>query len=188
MLRRKRESNWLPVAGLALAAAALSTGAQAASAEWVKLASPEGRFIIACPTPPSHKAWQEEDVSAGKPRIVHVYQCGNAALSVVVAYADYPAGTRIDPDAELTANRDTFLKRVEATPVSSKPFLYQPGPAKTLPALDVEAKSAQRNYRSFGIVDGDRVYQVAVGAPNDSNSAVKMQEVLRTFQLTGATP
>lgn len=184
MRRRKGKSTWLPIAGLALATAALSTGAEAASKDWVKLASPDGRFSIACPAAPTHKAWQETDVET--PRTVHVYRCADAAVTVVVAYADYPAGTKVDSDAELTANRDTFLQRIEATQVSSKPFIYQPVPTKMLPALEVEATNANRNFRSVGIVDGERVYQVAVGAPNDPASAIKMQEVLRSFQLTSA--
>ena len=41
--------------------------------------------------------------------------------------------------------------------------------------------------RSFGIVDGDRVYQIVVGAPDAPQAAIRMQEVLRSFQLNMAS-
>lgn len=180
MRKTDRHSGWLPVAGLALAAAALSTGAWAMPANWVKLTPSDGRFTIACPTTPVHETWQEQGAAAS--RTVQIYRCGNAGITVVVAYADYPPGTMVDANAELAANRDSFLERVQATPISSTPFLYQPADKK-LPALDVEATGGGRNYRSFGVVDGDRVYQIAVGAPNAPEAAIRMQEVLRSFQL-----
>ena len=183
MRQRNRRSSWLPVAALALAAAALSSRAWAMPATWVKLTPSEGRFTISCPTTPVHETWQEQGVAV--PRVVNIYQCGNAGITVVVAYSDYPPGARIDANAELAANRDSFLNSVQATPVSSTPFLYQPGDKK-LPALDVEATGGGRNYRSFGIVDGNRVYQIAVGAPNAPEAAIRMQEVLRSFQLNMA--
>lgn len=182
MWKRDRRSFWFPITGLVLAAV-LSVGARAAPANWVKLAPPDGRFSIVCPTAPSHQTWQQQDPAA--PRTVHLYQCGNADVTVVVAYADAPAGTKIDANAELAANRDGFLERVQATPISSTPFLYQPGEAK-LPALDVQASGGGRNYRSFGIVDGERVYQVAVGVPDAPDAKVRIQEVLRSFQLNPA--
>lgn len=180
MRTRHRRSSWLPVAGAVLAAAALSTGAWAMPANWIKLSPSEGDFTIACPTTPSHETWREQGVTA--PRTVQIYQCGNAGITVVVAYSDSPPGTKIDANAELAANRDSFLSRVQATPISSTPFLYQPG-EKKLPALDVEATGGGRNYRSFGIVDGSRVYQIAVGAPDAPEATIRMQEVLRSFQL-----
>ena len=184
MRTRKRRVSWLPAAGLMLVAAAVSTGASAMPANWVKLTPSEGRFSIVCPTTPEHESWQEQGVAS--PRTVQIYRCGNAGITVVVAYADYPPGSRIDANAELAANRDSFLDRVKATPVSSTPFLYQPG-EKKLPALDVEATGEGRNYRSFGIVDGDRVYQIVVGAPDAPQAAIRMQEVLRSFQLNMAS-
>lgn len=184
MRTRHRRSSWFPVVGLTLAAAALATGAWAMPANWVKLSPSEGGFTIACPTAPSHETWREQGVAA--PRTVNIYQCGNAGITVVVAYSDVPSGTKIDSNAELAANRDSFLTRVKATPISSTPFLYQPGDKK-LPALDVEATGEGRNYRSFGIVDGDRVYQIAVGAPDAPQAAIRMQEVLRSFQLNMAS-
>ncbi|MCX7355925.1 MAG: hypothetical protein NTY59_14070 [Alphaproteobacteria bacterium] len=167
-----------------MAVAALSTGAWAMSPNWVKLTPSEGRFTISCPTTPSHETWQEQGVAT--PRVVNIYQCGNAGITVVVAYSDFLPGTKIDANAELAANRDSFLTRVKATPISSTPFLYQPGDKK-LPALDVEATGQGRNYRSFGIVDGDRVYQIVVGAPDAPQAAIRMQEVLRSFQLNMAS-
>lgn len=184
MRTRNRRFSWLPAARLALVATALSTSAWAMPANWVKLTPSEGRFTISCPTTPAHETWQEQGVAA--PRTVQIYQCGNAGITVVVAYADYAPGSRIDANAELAANRDSFLDRVKATPVSSTPFLYQPGDKK-LPALDVEATGEGRNYRSFGIVDGDRVYQIVVGAPDAPQAAIRMQEVLRSFQLNLAS-
>ncbi len=184
MRTRNRRFSWLPAAGLALVVAALSTSAWAMPATWVQLTPYEGRFTISCPTTPAHETWQEKGVAA--PRTVQIYQCGNAGITVVVAYADYAPGSRIDANAELAANRDSFLDRVKATPISSTPFLYQPGDKK-LPALDVEATGEGRNYRSFGIVDGDRVYQIVVGAPDAPQAAIRMQEVLRSFQLNMAS-
>ena len=180
MRTTNRRSARFLIAGLALAGVAYSVSASAMPANWIKLTPSEGGFTISCPTTPVHETWQEQGVAA--PRTVQIYQCGNAGITVVVAYADYPAGAKIDANAELAANRDSFLERVQATPISSTPFLYQPADTK-LPALDVEATGGGRNYRSFGIVDGNRVYQIAVGAPNAPEATIRMQEVLRSFQL-----
>lgn len=122
---------------------------------------------------------------AAAPRAAQIYQCGNAGITVVVAYSDHPPDSKIDVNAELAANRDSFLDSVRATPVPITPFFYQPADKK-LPALDVEATGGGRNYRSFGIVDGNRVYQIAVGAPNAPEAAIRMQEVPHSFQLNRA--
>lgn len=185
MPARHRRNSWvlLPAVFL-LAVGSMPGGAAAMPSNWVKLAPAEGRFTISCPTAPEHEAWQEGGVA--NPRTVQIYRCGNAGITVVVAYSDYPQGTKIDADSELAANRDSFLTKVQATAISSTPFLYQPG-NRTMPALDVEATGNGRNYRSFGIVDGDRVYQIAVGAPDAPQAAIAMQEVLRSFQLNAAS-
>lgn len=182
--RKRRFFSWLPATRLMLAAIALPTGAWAMPANWVNLTPAEDRFTISCPTTPAHETWQEQGVAV--PRTVQIYSCGNAGITVVVAYADYPPGSRIDANAELAANRDSFLDRVKATPISSTPFLYQPGDKK-LPALDVEATGRGRNYRSFGVVDVGRVYQIVVGAPDAPQAVIRMQEVLRSFQLNMAS-
>jgi len=132
-----------------LLAFALSLSAY--QSEWVKVAPVGGGFSIMMPG----KA--EEKVDPSDQFTFHLFTVTTDKTIYLAGWGDYAASIKLDPEAELVANRDNFLKGVNATLVDSKKITLE-GRA----GLEFTGESSQASFKSRVYLFGNRVHQIAV--------------------------
>jgi len=133
------------------------------NADWIKVAPVGAGFSVLMPGKP------EEEVKSAPDFTLHLFSIMAEKTIYVAAYGDYAPSTKLAPDGELMANRDNFLKGLNATLVASKQITLD-----GRPGLEFTGESEQASFKSRVYLFGNRVYQVAVavlGGKTDSANA-----------------
>jgi hypothetical protein len=149
--------------------------APAAHADWAKQDVPDFGFSGVFPAELKRESSTEDGVKLSTFAAV-----ADGRMCLVVA-GDYPYV--IDPNVELVASRDNFVKGVKATLGNSKRLKVSRG-ATQLEAMEFDAKSATYSFKSLIVIEGSRAYQVAGGVPNDDADKAELETCLRGFALT----
>jgi hypothetical protein len=163
---------------ICLALAATRVSAQQTPA-WTKFSSPEGRFAVMMPAEPMREE-QSKETRAGKV-VMHFFTVGSPQGIFVVAYADYQIG---NAKQELDANRDSFLKGMQATLVSESDIKLQENPGREIRAARDKLSITSRMY-----LVGKRYYQVMAITPATLPASLEAGKFLTSFELlTSAAP
>ena len=167
---------------LALVLGALPAGAQQAG--WVPFSGPDGRFSVQLPESPKHMTEQAADPRLPTPLTSHTFMSTDGRRHYVVSYVDYPAGFKGDVDLELSASRETFVKRVNGKLVGSKRVSYQSG-NDVLPAEEFTATEGDNEHTVLTIVDNERPYQVVAVIPKDeaAEAAADVKAYFASFKI-----
>lgn len=152
---------------------AFSTSAFAGG--WVRTESKAYGFSADFPSKPS----QESSSTGGVP--MHSMAAGDAKALCLVVRGDYPK--TVDPDVELPASRDSFVKGMSATLSTSKRITFKRGD-KTLAAMEFDATSATHDLRSIIVIDGTYAYQVAGAVSKADGDPKNLERCVRGFALT----
>ncbi|HEY0366740.1 MAG TPA: hypothetical protein VGC73_09720, partial [Pyrinomonadaceae bacterium] len=86
---------------------------------WVKFTSPEGRFSVMMPEIPQDKTDTVD--SAHGPYTTHLFIVRDETSVYLIGWVDYDASFNFNRQAELEANRDNFVKGIDARLVTSRP-------------------------------------------------------------------
>jgi hypothetical protein len=149
--------------------------APAFAGDWVRSESEAYGFSADFPGKPS----QESSATGGVP--MHSMSAGNVKALCLVVRGDYPY--TVDPEIELPASRDSFVKGMSATLTSSKRITFKRGD-KTLAAMEFDAASATHNLRSIIVIDGTYAYQVAGAVSKKDGDPKNLERCVRGFALT----
>lgn len=160
--------------GLASAVALLLTTG-VANAEWQKTDVPEFGFSAMFPAAPK----REQNTDHGV-QLTSYVAIADGALCIVM-HGLYPY--TVNPDVEIPASRDNFVKGVSAKLLSEKPLEFPRG-SKKLRALEFDAKGAMYTFRSILIIEGAHVYQIAGGTPNKDGKQSDLESCVRGLKLT----
>lgn len=158
------------VAGFAAALAS----APVAQAGWLQYESPEYGFSALFPRTPTRQERTTDDI------IFTSFKAGNDAASCFVVVAQYQRA--IDPNKEATAIRDASLKAMKATQTASKRSAIMRG-GEQLEALEFEAASDERSFRSLIVTDGQRGYQVFGGVSKIDGDTAELDACVGGFRL-----
>lgn len=162
----------LPITTLVLLLASSLPAMQ--SNNWVKVAPAGGGFTVMMPVEP--KELEQTPLPEFSSRIFgenvndFVYIC---------LYGDYAASIHLNPDAELAANRDNFLKVLNASLISTKKIELD-GRA----GLEFTGENAQSTFQSRVYILGNRVFQIAVGVPKGTADTANATRFLQSFAFT----
>jgi hypothetical protein len=143
--------------------------------EWIKLAPVGGGFSVMMPTNP------EEEVRPGDDLTVHLFTATTDNALYTVAYGDYAPSVRFNVDDELAANRDNFLKRVDASLKTTKPLTMD-----GRKGLEFIGENAQASFKSRVFIFGTRFYQIAVAVLRGKDDAQNSNRFFASFGFTGA--
>src|ERR1043166_2000108 len=80
------------------------------SSDWIKFAPAGGGFTVMLPVQPKEIQTETIPDFTG-----HTFGVVVGQVVYVICYGDYAPSVRLDPDAELLANRDNFLKPLNGT-------------------------------------------------------------------------
>ena len=139
---------------LALALVAAMLTHTLAQAPWVKVAPPGGRFSVMMPTK-AEESTETKDSPLG-PYTAHLFISKTESIVYIVGWVDYAPGVKLDVQGEINANRDNFLKGVEASSISEKKITLDGHPG-----IEFVAESEGHRFKSRIYLAGNRPYMLA---------------------------
>jgi hypothetical protein len=142
---------------------------------WIKVAPLAAGFSVLMP------ARAEEEILPGDDLTAHVFSSRTDNGVYTVAYGDYAPSVHFNVEEELAANRDNFLKRVDASLKTSKPFTIN-----GTKGIEFSGENAQAAFKSRIFIVGTRFYQIAVAVLRGKEDAAHADRFLSSFEFITA--
>ncbi|HWF89956.1 MAG TPA: hypothetical protein VN659_14020 [Pyrinomonadaceae bacterium] len=143
---------------------------------WVKFTSPEGHFSVLMPETPQDKA--ETVDSAHGPYTTHLFVVKDTSSVYLIGWVDYDPSFNFNRQAELEANRDNFVKGINATLVSTRPTTIE-----GYPGLEFVAETGDRVFKSRVFLVGRRPYQIVIGSPKGFDDTATTDRFFSSFKV-----
>jgi hypothetical protein len=144
--------------------------------EWVKVAPEGAGFSVMMPTSPT------EAVESKELFTVHSFVVNTGNTLLIVVYVDYAPSMKMSEAAELAANRDNFLKGVNAQLISSKEIKLD-----GRSGLEFTGEDDHRVYKSRVYIFGNRVHQIASATLKDDQDTESVDRFFTSFAFTAIT-
>jgi hypothetical protein len=144
--------------------------------EWVKVAPLGAGFSVMMPTRPT------EAVESKELFTVHSLVTNTGTTLLMAVYVDYAPSMKMNEAAELIANRDNFLKGVNAQLISSKEIKLD-GRA----GIEFTAEDDRRLYKSRVYIFGNRVHQIASATVKADENVEDVDRFFASFAFTPVT-
>jgi hypothetical protein len=154
----------------------LTSSMRAQQREWVKVAPLGAGFSISMPSRPTEAVETTEQYST------HSFATSAGATFFVAVYVDYAPGMKIDEAAELAANRDNFLKGINARLVSSRETKLD-----GRSGLEFTGEDDRRLFKSRVYIFGNRVHQIATATLKDDQDTESVDRFFASFAFTATT-
>ena len=145
------------------------------SAEWVKVSPVGAGFSVLMPAKP------EEEVKPNGDFTLHLFSITTDKAIYLAGYGDYAPAIKVSVDAELTANRDKFLRGLNAALVASKQITLDGHPG-----LEFTGESEQASFKSRIYLFGNRVYQAAVAVLSGKTDSANVDRFFDSFAFTNS--
>ncbi len=152
---------------------AVSTTARTYQADWVRVEPLGGGFSVMMPAKP------EEKVEPSDQFTFHLFTVTTSKAIYLASYGDYAPSIKLDPEGELLANRDNFLKGVNAKLIESHKINLD-GRA----ALEFTGESDQASFKSRVYLFGNRVHQIAVAVFKGQDDPDGMNRFFASFSFS----
>lgn len=143
--------------------------------EWIKTAPVGGGFSVMMP------AKAEEELKPGDDFTAHLFRVTTDNMLYTVAYGDYAPSLQFNVDDELVANRDNFLKGLQATLKTTKPITMD-----GRKGIEFTGESAQASFKSRVFIFGTRFYQIAVAVLRGKDDTENSHRFFASFEFTRA--
>jgi hypothetical protein len=166
----------------------LSSFAYGQTDDWINFSSEKGNFSVSFPTQPeieeSNNAMQPTDLATGRLLDKKVRFTANMFTSkepdsfYLVGWVDYEAGFNFDVEGELDANRDNFLKGVQATLISQKIMKFD-----GYPALEFSAERSPNMFiKGKVIIIGKRPF-ILIGVTTNQDETAGIEKFFSSFKI-----
>ena len=144
---------------------------------WVKFTSPNGRFSVLMPEIPPEKT--ETTDSANGPYTTHLFVVRDTTSVYLIGWVDYDPSFNFNRQAELEANRDNFVKGIQATLLSSKETVID-----GYNAIEFTAEAGDRIFKSRVFLVGRRPYQIVIGSPKGMDDTARVERFFNSFKVS----
>ena len=144
---------------------------------WVKIAPPASGFSVLMP------GEAKEEVQPGDDFTLHLYSVSAASGFYMAAYGDYAPRIHLDPAGELVANRDNFLKGLNARLIASKNISLD-GHA----GIEFTGESDMAVFSSRVYLIGNRVYQIMTAIDSGKDDSANVNRFLSSFAFVKSDP
>ena len=144
------------------------------SNNWEKVAPAGGRFSVMMPAEP-----KDSEFTPAPDFTSHGYAEEIDGVIYVCLYGDYAASIHLNPDAELAANRDNFLKTLNASLILTKEIELD-----GRFGLEFTGETAENTFQGKVYILGNRIFQITVGVPKVTGDAGNAARFLKSFALT----
>ena len=146
------------------------------SSGWVRFNSDEGRFSVLMPVIPEDKT--ETTQSAHGPYTTHLFIVKDTTSVYLIGWVDYDPSFNFNRQAELEANRDNFVKGVNAKLISNHATVVD-----GYPALEFTAETEDRVFISRVYMVGRRPYQIVIGSPKGQDDTASVSRFFNSFKV-----
>lgn len=163
----------------------LTTTAAAAALQaakpWEKFTSRPGRFNVLMPGAPQEKKETKQGAGPLFPLNNYLYTSQEEGAIYLVGWVDYNPAARLNVRGELAANRDNFLKSLNARLVSEKPIKLG-----AHPGIEFTGDNAQTSFSARVYVVGQRPYMLAALTIKGRGAPAQPEKFFSSFALTPA--
>lgn len=143
---------------------------------WIKFTSDEGRFSVLVPDSPSEKT--ETTDSQHGPYTTHLFVVKGQTV-YLIGWVDYDPSFNFNREAELEANRDNFVKGLNATLLSTRSTVVN-----GYSAIEFSAEAGDRIFKSRVLMVGRRPYQIVIGSPKGTDDKENVNRFFSSFKVT----
>lgn len=151
---------------------------------WVKVTSETGKFSVLMPgtQAPEEKAQTvatETKVPEAAPYSTHLWIAPTDKGIFLVGYVAYAPGYHPSAQSELEANRDNFVKGINAKLISSSATSLG-----AFPGVEFICESDTRTFKTRVFMVGSRPYQVTAGTNKGIDDSANVEKFLSSFKVT----
>jgi len=143
---------------------------------WVHFNSEEGRFSVLMPQTPTDKT--ETEQSQHGPYTTHLFIVRDTTSVYLIGWVDYDPSFNFKRQAELEANRDNFVKGINATLLTTRPTVID-----GYSAIEFTAETTDRVFKSRVYMVGRRPYQIVIGSPKDMDDSALAKKFFNSFKV-----
>ena len=144
---------------------------------WVSFNSEDGRFSVLMPETPTDKT--ETVDSAHGPYTTHLFIVRDTTSVYLIGWVDYDPSFNFNRQAELEANRDNFVKGINARLVSTRPTMID-----GYSAIEFTAETDDRTFKSRVYMVGRRPYQIVIGSPKGQDDSASVNRFFNSFKVS----
>jgi hypothetical protein len=145
--------------------------------QWTKFTSEPGRFSVFMPGTPEEKV--ETTPSEHGPYTTHLFVLRHPRNVFLMGWVDYDPSFNFNRQAELDANRDQFVKNLQATLLTTRNLTID-----GYPALEFTAELPQRVFKARVYMVGRRPYLIVVGSPKGIDDSPIVNRFLNSFKVS----
>jgi hypothetical protein len=143
---------------------------------WANFTSEDGRFSVLMPQIPQEKTETEDSVHG--PYTTHLFVVRDTTSVYLIGWVDYDPSFNFNRQAELEANRDNFVKGINAKLLTTRPTTID-----GFSALEFTAETTDRIFKSRVLLVGRRPYQIVIGSPKDMDDSVNVNRFFNSFKV-----
>lgn len=143
---------------------------------WVKFTSDDGHFSVLMPELPQDKS--ETVDSQHGPYTTHLFVVRDTTSVYLIGWVDYDPSFNFNRQAEIEANRDNFVKGINATLLSTRPTVID-----GFSGLEFTAETADRTFKSRVMLVGRRPYQIVIGSPKGMDNTALVNRFFNSFKV-----
>jgi hypothetical protein len=147
-----------------------------ANSSWVQFHSEAGRFSVLMPEVPTDQTETKETPHG--PYTTHLFIVKDTTSVYLIGWVDYDPSFNFDRQAELEANRDNFVKGINAKLLSTRRTSID-----GYSALEFTAETAERIFKSRVYMVGRRPYQIVIGSPKSLDDSVNVNRFFNSFKV-----
>ena len=141
--------------------------------DWVRVAPVGGGFSVMMPGKP------EEEVKPGEDFTSHLFTITTDKAIYLVGYGDYVTNIKLNVSGELVANRDNFLKALDAKLIESKEISMDGHTG-----LEFTGESEQASFKSRVYLFGNRIHQIGVAVFKGKDDTANVDRFFGSFSFT----
>ena len=112
------------------------------------------------------------------PYTTHLFIVRGATV-YLIGWVDYDPGFNFNRQAELEANRDNFVKGLNATLLSTRATVIN-----GYSAIEFTAETPEKIFKSRVLLVGRRPYQIVIGSPKGSDDTANVSRFFNSFKVT----
>jgi hypothetical protein len=146
-------------------------------AGWVRFTSDEGHFSVLMPEAPTDKS--ETVQSEHGPYTTHLFIVRDTQSVYLIGWVDYDPSFNFNRQSELEANRDNFVKGINAKLLSTRQTTID-----GYSALEFTAETEDRMFKSRVYMVGRRPYQIVIGSPKGFDDTSYVSRFFNSFKVS----
>ena len=144
---------------------------------WVRYNSVSGRFSVLMPSTPEEKT--DTTSSDHGPYTTHLFVVRDDPNVFLIGWVDYDPSFNFNRQAELEANRDNFVKGVNATLTSTHAMNID-----GYSVIEFTCDTTERTFHSRVYMVGRRPYQIVIGYPKGNDELAPIGRFFNSFKVS----